>query len=428
VSEHQTLRHDPKLRLDADIAVMVDSRASGQDYEWNFEAPKCGGPPIHIPNRVPWAIVVLTVTACGEEYPEWCDAPPDVETVVVDVTAGTPRAIVLTQLWESRPDQGQGLRGPRAIAIDPASGMLAVSDHVTNSIDFITHDGNAVMRWSRPGQGPGQTSLPYTFDWTPDGALAILDPLLHKVVQIGPDGRFVTEQSLAQELVGTLPDWSMELRGSDIIGVRSPRRSGGNSNHEFTMAVVRIRRFGVAIDTVLTSPVAAYHGGGSPAVILAGASAPSVVRLRDGLLAVAGDIPQFRIRILRPDGRVERMICQVTPAIPLSEAEVQFAAEFGTAEPAQYVARIGRLLSDGANRIWVQRDRGSSVLVQDRWFGPRGALFQLIDASGVYQGEVRAPADTRLAAVRGNLVIGLRYHPTGGASVVAFRLDEISRH
>jgi hypothetical protein len=56
--------------------------------------------------------------------------------------------------------------------------MLAIADHVTTSIDLITHDGTPMVRWSWPGRGPGQLSHPAALDWMPDGTLAILDPVL----------------------------------------------------------------------------------------------------------------------------------------------------------------------------------------------------------------------------------------------------------
>jgi hypothetical protein len=63
------------------------------------------------------------------------------------------------------------------------------------------------------------------------------------------------------------------------------------------------------------------------------------------------------------------------------------------------------------------------VYLQDRWFGPPGATFDVLDRSGRYLGEVHAPDDTRLAAAHGNTVIGLRSDSLGAVSVVAFRLE-----
>jgi hypothetical protein len=186
------------------------------------------------------------------------------------------------------------------------------------------------------------------------------------------------------------------------------------------MPLLRYRGYGAGIDTLLMAAVSVRRGSGFSPGVGPGTSAPTAAPLPDGLLAVAGDIPEFRIRILSADGRVVRVICLVTPALPLSDGERGLVAEGAAVEPEARRARIGRMFSDDAGRIWVQRDRVSGVLVQDRWFGPRGATFEIVDHRGHAIGRVRAPPDTRLAAAHGDQVFGLRTDSRGLVSVVAF--------
>jgi hypothetical protein len=72
----------------------------------------------------------------------------------------------------------------------------------------------------------------------------------------------------------------------------------------------------------------------------------------------------------------------------------------------------------------VQRDRVSGAYLQDRWFGPRGATFDVLDSSGAYLGEVRAPENTRLVAAHGNTVIGLSVDSSFVVSVVGFHMEQ----
>jgi len=368
----------------------------------------------------------FVVTACHPGPPAWCDAVPGTTRIIIDRPIASRRALRLRPIWEARPGPGGGLRGPSAIAVDSASGMLAIADHVTGSIDVIAPIGTAVAHWSQRGRGPGQLSFPAALDWTPDGALAVLDPDLRKIVRLDSAGRVVAEFPLAPALMGNVPDWWVFLQGSDIVGVPSPRLMSTMPTRAIDMVLLRARSFGAGIDTIIAMAVWVSQGGGLSPSIVPGSAVPVAAPLGDGLLAVGGDTPQFRIRILGPDDQVLRVICQITPALPLSDGETRLAAELGAAEPVSNLARIGRLFSDGEGRIWAQRDRVSGVYLQDRWFGPPGATFDVLDRSGAYLGEVRAPDDTRLAAAHGNTVIGLRSDSVGAVSVVAFWLAQPS--
>lgn len=358
--------------------------------------------------------------ACSGKPPVWCDAPAGATTIVM---ASSERVLRLRETWEVHPGGEPGLRGPSAVTVDRASGMVAVADHVTTSIDLITSEGTLAWRWIRPGRGAGQLSYPAALDWAADGTLAVLDPDLRKIVRLDSEGHLVAESPLAPSLSGNLPDWWVLLRGSDIIAVTSPPLMSTDPTLAVDMFLVLARNYGAGIDTILTKAVRVAQGGGFSPSVVPGSSVPVAAPLEDGLLAVAGDIAQFRIRVLGPDRRVLRVICRITPALPLSEAELRLAAELGAAEPASTHARIGRLFSDGEGRIWVQRNRVSGVYLQDRWFGPPGATFDVLDRSGRYLGAVQAPDDTRLAGAHGHTVIGLRSDSLGAVSVVAFWLE-----
>lgn len=365
-------------------------------------------------------LLALLEAACSPKPPVWCDAPAGATTIVM---VPSERVLRLRKTWEVHRGGEPGLRGPSAVAVDRASGMVAVADHVTTAIDLITSEGAPAWRWIRPGRGPGQLSSPAALDWAVDGTLAILDQDLQKIVQLDSEGHLVAESPLAPSFSGNLPDWWVFLRGSDIIGVPTPRLAGTDPRRVIDMFLLLARNHGAGIDTIITKPVRVFRGSAFSPSILPGSSAPVAAPLEGGLLAVAGDTPRFRIRILSPDGKVLRVVCRITSALPFSDAEHRLAAELGAAEPASSLARIGRLFSDGEGRIWAQRDRVSGVYLQDRWFGPPGATFDVLDRSGRYLGEVHAPDDTRLAAAHGNTVIGLRSDSLGAVSVVAFRLE-----
>lgn len=337
---------------------------------------------------------------------------------------GVPRLI---EIWEARWDGERGLRGPKAVAVAQGSRMVAVADHVFHNITFISPRGIVLRHWPRQARGSGQLSLPAALDWRPDGTLAVLDPVRGKILRLDTAGHLVDESFLAPALVANFPYWWVSLRGSDVIGTTSPRVVSADTTQMVTMYLLRTTDSGRVLDTVLTKSVPVVPGRGWSPTFVPGSSVPVAAHLGDGLLAVAGDVAEFRIRILGPDGQVIRQLCRITPPTALSEEETADARELGTGERAPSMARIGRLFSDNESRIWAQRDRASGVFVQDRWFGPPGATFDVFDATGEYLGEVRAPDDTRLAAAHGNTVIGLRADRAGQVTVVGFRLEARER-
>jgi hypothetical protein len=307
------------------------------------------------------------------------------------------------------------------VAIAARSGAIAIADHVTTSVDFLTAEGVPVARWLGSAEEPGTLSLPDALDWTPEGDLDVLDPVFRKVIRLNGQGRFVGESPLGPAL-DAVPDWWVWLRGTDVVGVPTPRLIGTDEWRGLVMPLLRFRNRGSAKDTLLTATVTLEHGSGFSPSVRPGMHVPAAAPLPGGYLVVAGDIPQFRIRTLSPDGKVVRVICHVTAGFPPSDHQDRLAPRGGRTPRRSLLARVGRLLSDGTGRIWVQRDWVSGALVQDRSFGPLGATFDILGTDGRILGRVRAPADTRIAAAQGDVVIGLRTDNVGMASVVAFQL------
>lgn len=372
------------------------------------------------------ACLLSTMIACSGEVPQWCESPQGVAATVVARSgpSGAPR---LREIWETRPDSGRGLRGPIAVGVEPTSGMIAVADHVMTSIDLIAPDGRPVARWASVGKGRGELSTPAALDWSLDGTLAVLDPVLRKVVRLDSRAHVVNEVDLASGF--EVPDWWVMLRGSDMLGVTSPvtlALEGGrrrDSGRRVYMLLLRASGFGAEIDTLLIGEVLLQSDGALSWRISPDASVPVAAFLEGGHVAVGGDIPEFRIRVLGPKGKTDRVICMVTPVLPHSGLERGVGDKASVAQATPSKPRMARLLSDGGSQIWVQRSSSSGVYLQDRWFGPLGGTYDVLDRSGAYLGEVKAPDDTRIAAVRSGTVIGLRYGSTGRVSVVSFTLS-----
>jgi hypothetical protein len=363
--------------------------------------------------------------ACdADQPPDWCDvtAGAAISNAANDGRWG--KAVRLAPLWEVGPAvEVWAVNSPNAVALHPTSGVLAIADHSTSTVTFIGPDGRRLARWGTQGSKAGEIALPHAVDWMRDGRLAVLDPVNAKVVFLDTAGRLLSEQRtdslrrLGIHEVGTI------LMEADIIIRREgpdPRAGSSDATPERQDHILWASNYGATVRAVTTAPVRLSSVEANTP--LPGTALPVAAPLEDTLLAVAGDIPELRIRIINRSGRVIREICRVTPPLPLSPAESAAAKRLGQSESAERRARVGRLLTGVDGRIWAQRNRPTGALLADHWFGPLGAGFDVFTRDGEYLGQITAPGDTRLVAARGDTVVGIRYQNAGAVAVAAYRI------
>src|SRR5690606_7692790 len=96
-----------------------------------------------------------------------------------------------------------------------------------------------------------------------------------------------------------------------------------------------------------------------------GWTVPAAAIHGDSIVAVAGDQPEYMIRVFR-SGRLTHVICRDVDPLPFGseEAEPQepnvpdaVTAAMARAETPSTPARLGRLAIDDDRRLWVQRER-----------------------------------------------------------------------
>ena len=176
------------------------------------------------------------------------------------------------------------------------------------------------------------------------------------------------------------------------------------------------------MDTLLQRIVASAPS--APTIQLPGTPVPVAAALGSGVVALAGYTAEYRIRLVDASGTVIRQLCRETEPLPLSPHEIAFADNQKAFESVAHRARIGRLFAGADGRLWVQRNRILGANGLERAFGPVGAVFDVFEPDGQYLGEVRAPAEARIAAAHGDLVIGLRVGGLGEVSVVGYRITQ----
>jgi hypothetical protein len=186
---------------------------------------------------------------------------------------------------------------------------------------------------------------------------------------------------------------------------------------------------GAGVDTVLRSDVPVVVVPGAVPLTAPGWQVPLGAMHGDSILVLAGDSPEYLVRVYRR-GRLSHVICRNVQPLPFTTQEVEpiegdvpetVTAAMAAAERAPSPAALGRLAIDDERRLWVQRDRPRSLSGLDVVIGRPAALFDVFDDDGVYLGEVRLPENVRFLGATRDLIIGLESSELDELSVIALR-------
>ena len=375
---------------------------------------------------------------CESSSPDWCPDLPGIPTETVTTPTSWNSPPELTEAWAvGGLTEGQEFVMPNAVAIDPNTGHIAVADFRLGNVAVISREGDWLTRLSKPGKGPGEFSVPLALSWTPEGYLTILDGGNSKMLTLRIDGSLVEEGVVDPRFTGMLLGSGMMwafLQNQDIVGQPGPKPVDGAKAADFV--VLRAQHLGELVDTIAHAVVQTFQPGPLSPIPVPGHAIPIAASLGDGRIAVAGDVPEYRIRILDRTGKVVQQICRNADPIAFSARETSgmenanlpnLQEDLDRAQPAGNLARIGRLVPGADGEFWAQRDRPSPLSLYDRSLGPKGATFDVFDSDGVYRGIVKAPDDVRVVAVTSDLIVGLRSGELGDISVVAYRMTTRSR-
>jgi hypothetical protein len=308
------------------------------------------------------------------------------------------------------------------VALDPVSGRIAIADHASAMIVLLGPNGTLLRRWSNHGGEPSMLSSPQAITWTRAGYLAILDGGNGKVLYLTQELAPVTETPIDPEFILAIRGAFSALQESDIISTAIPARDH-QDNKQFGWQVVRGRNHGRQVDTLVATPARLAGGVDNPGNVAPGGALPLAVPLGDSLLATAGDIPEFRIRVINRGGRAIQQICRTVDAMPVTRPGGAVPQSSHVSPRPDSIARVTRIFTGTDGRIWVQRDHGDRSYLLDQLFGPPGARFDVFEHNGRHIGEVAAPVSVRFVASARNNVFGLEERGTGLVSLKAFQWE-----
>lgn len=376
-----------------------------------------------------WAVISLGLLLPGCQVPisrAWCPPVDGAETLFVDRSPERWRKLPkLEQLWEVSGDEyGTPLGFPRSIAVDSTSGMVALADHVRQAVILLDADGS-IRAAFRPPRGQRQLGLPAALSWDSQNRLAVLDPVYLRMLVLNHQGRLLESRVFGWPDKSQFPFFWSSLTGHTIVGQPNPGPATWDLNWRADFHVVRATLGpSVEVDTLTTVQVPVAGPGTQPPIPTLGSAVPVATPLDERTVAVSGEIPQLRIRIFDSERGIVRQICQEAVALPLSLREEEFAIKEGLTLPenSQTLATVGRLFTSADGRLWVQRDRGWHGDLPDRWFGPRGATFDVFEPGGRYVGRVAGPPNGRVAQALGDTIYVIRDVPGQRVSLLAYLL------
>lgn len=390
--------------------------------------------------RVLGGILMVVLCGCGldDQVPGWCVAPG---SPTVALASGPDVPLTLQEVWRRGGlVEGEELGTPGEPAID-LDGRVAFFDRVIGEVVLIDADRRwhgAVMRY---GEGPGEVGLPVSVQWATDGTLMVLDWGRRQISRVdvssgqnyegvGVPDRLFSWISAAGE---AQQRWARLGPGGEVL--LAPRRPS-EVDGEFR---VQIELYGpgesepvTLVDQPLESLSEDWRVRAAPGVPIP-LSAPGPA----GVVALAGDIPNYRVSILGSDQSADVLVCRLVEGLPLTRAEVgdtifppeitgpgrdgreSLALALRSAEVPGPPAVIGRMFFGSTGRLWVQRERPDGF---DFGTPLRGGLYDVFSSEGRYEGTVRAPAGATIFGESRAEVIGFAVGDFGETSIVGWKL------
>jgi hypothetical protein len=363
----------------------------------------------------------------------WCAV--DDPDAVLRVNGPEERPMMLRAAWRQRGADPRNSFGRPFDLTVRSDGWTAVADLGLRAPILLSPSGN----WNGPaveaGSGENQIGVPGSVRWSAGGNLLVADPTAAKILEVPVPGAVVTgrldlsgEAATRYRAVSGLREF---LLGSDGLLVerrwfnQGPGAEGIGTAGLVSYDVVS----GTGPDTLMSVETRFVRGVG-----LAGYSPGHLQPLMGagpgGAIALAGDIPEYRVRILGSDRTDSLVVCRTVDALPLSDDErgqvsegeevSRSMAALAGAPVAERPLAMGRVFIGGDGRLWVQRQRERVTTGY-----PEGATYDFFAPGGEYEGTVTAPPGAILFGSGGGLVVGVYRDPENRPWVTGWHLVRV---
>ncbi|HSG08843.1 MAG TPA: 6-bladed beta-propeller [Longimicrobiales bacterium] len=310
------------------------------------------------------------------------------------------------------PDSGWAVEAD-GLAVDRGTRRVYVLDELGPRLLVFSEDGAFVRQIGRPGEGPGEYSMPVALDVDGLGVLKVVDGARSLLLSWDQEGRFLGQRHLA------VPYWGPGLRAEDddlvyVQGVQSEGsggvtetlvRSGGGSvtglaSLEQPWVPASLPCGAMSVPRAMAPSIV---WGGNERYVVAAAWPDYVLQVfEDGALAASlrRDIPPFRVSeeaaaSTVPDGALSFLLQSCGMTVP----EVLHATGY-----VELASPIDRIVVDPSSRIWT---RTNSVMGD-------GTLVDILDVERGYLGSLSTPVFP-VVFITANRFLAIADRPWGSA-------------
>lgn len=289
--------------------------------------------------------------------------------------------------------QGPTLFGDIAAVEVDSAGRIWVLDRHAKELRVFDARGKYVRTIGREGEGPGEFRNPVGLAWAPDGTMWIADPGAARYTVVDANGLYIATHP--RRVAGYSIPWRGAFGPDGLLyelSVVQRSEEGGRFG---------LLRFDAAMepaDTILLPPFRGQTfdlrpaGGGfmSAAVPFAPGQ---LIELDPRGFVWTGITDRYRLAQLRMNGDTVRVVEREAAPVPVSAAERDealagmkwFTDQGGRVDASRIPAHkpaYEQVLVDADSGIWVRPARPA---------GATGAVFDVFDAEGRYQGRVELP-------------------------------------
>jgi hypothetical protein len=221
---------------------------------------------------------------------------------------------------------------------------------------------------------------------------------------------------------------AVQANGTVASKRRSEMSEPGTAGQQYSEAVLMLPRGARDADTIarsevrmLPSPFQTFRVPGETGIVAALSSS--------GRFAIVEPESSYRVRVHRAEGAV--LLCRDTPPHPLTPEELGHVAQpedeelanaLRGSEQAAKPGATSRMFFDAEERLWIQRNRSSSVDPWGALYGAPGGRYDVFSPGGDYLGEVDAPEGARLQSALGDTKWAIHIGELGEPWIVAYQM------
>ncbi len=261
-------------------------------------------------------------------------------------------------------------------------GKIYVLESKDKQVRVFGADGKHLRTIGRPGQGPGELMSPGNPHVLPSGEIMVSEGRSRRVRVFSPEGEHLRDIDLKRYY-----PFVMEYGPGDVFYIMHPVREPP----DFGFHLMRLDAVSGAAERLA---LLRMQAPGAPAILFD--ATLSFCAGEDGRVVVGLPEDGYEFRVFSPSGKLERIVRREWTPAPVTDAEKEAYRAYDRAHPSEIEMKF-EFARNHAPYLAVTRGEDGRFLVHVSRVISRDieakteATFDLFDAEGRYQAQVRFP-------------------------------------